>query len=259
MTLRPQDAATETSRNTDLLDVFATLADTLVDDYDVVDLLQTLVDASVELLDVQASGILLADQHGDLELIASTSESGRLVELIQLSAEEGPCIESFQHGIAVAVPDIAAVESDWPPFAEAAAEAGYRSVYAVPLRLRRTTIGTLNLFRTRTAELDDYEMRAAQAMADVATIGILHERTLRAADASREQLEHALQSRVTIEQAKGVVAFTASISVEEAFERLRQRARTSRRPLAEIARDVVAGRTLFGDGDGAGAGDAELG
>ncbi|WP_411557703.1 ANTAR domain-containing protein [Plantibacter sp. MPB07] len=226
----------------ELLEVFATLADTLIDDYDVVDLLQTLVDASVDLLDVDASGILLADQHGDLDLIASTSESSRLVELIQLSADEGPCIESFRGGMAVAVPEISAVAGEWPRFAQAAADAGFASVYAVPLRLRRTTIGTLNLFRTASEDLDELETRAAQAMADVATIGILHERTLRASDAAREQLERALQSRVTIEQAKGVVAFTASISVEDAFERLRTHARSSRRSLADVARDVVERR-----------------
>ena len=233
------DSGTGLGHNTELLEVFATLADTLIDDYDVVDLLQTLVDASVDLLDVDASGILLADQHGDLDLIASTSESSRLVELIKLSADEGPCIESFHGGIAVAVPDIAAVAAQWPRFAEAAAEVGFTSVYAVPLRLRRTTIGTLNLFRTAGEELDEIESRAAQAMADVATIGILHERTLRASDAARDQLERALQSRVIIEQAKGVVAYTASISVEDAFERLRKHARGARRPLVDVARDVV--------------------
>ncbi len=137
------------------------------------------------------------------------------------------------------MPDIAAVAAQWPRFAEAAAEAGFTSVYAVPLRLRRTTIGTLNLFRTAGEELDEIESRAAQAMADVATIGILHERTLRASDAARDQLERALQSRVIIEQAKGVVAYTASISVEDAFERLRKHARGARRPLVDVARDVV--------------------
>jgi transcriptional regulator with GAF, ATPase, and Fis domain len=213
-----EDSGTALGHGAELLEVFATLADTLIDDYDVVDLLQTLVDASVDLLDVDASGILLADQRGDLELIASTSESSRLVELIQLSADAGPCIESFRGGIAVAVPDIAAVAAQWPRFAEAAAEAGFTSVYAVPLRLRRTTIGTLNLFRAAGEALDELETRAAQAMADVATIGILHERTLRASDAARDQLERALQSRVIIEQAKGVVAYTASVSVEEAFD-----------------------------------------
>ena len=228
--------------STALLDVFATLADTLVDEYDVVDLLQALVDATVDLLDVQASGILLADPHGDLELIASTSESGKLVELIQLSADEGPCIDSFREATPVSIPEIAAVAADWPRFAEVAATAGFRSAHAFPLRLRRTTIGTLNLFRTTPEALDRFESRAAQAMADVATIGILHERTLRESDATREQLESALQSRVVIEQAKGVVAYTAAISVEEAFERIRKHARGGRRALADVARDIVERR-----------------
>lgn len=229
-------------RNADLLEVFATLADTLVDDYDTFELLQTLVASSVELLDVDAAGILLADRNNDLELVASTSEASRLVEMIQLSAEEGPCVDSFRLGVPVVVPDITADATRWPRFAELASLQGFSSVFAVPLRLRKMTIGTLNLFRATSSTLDDYETRAAQAMADVATIGILYERTLRASDTAREQLEHALQSRVTIEQAKGVVAFTSSVSVEEAFDRLRNHARRTRRPLAEVALDVVERR-----------------
>lgn len=229
-------------RNADLLEVFATLADTLVDDYDTFELLQTLVASSVELLDVDAAGILLADRNNDLELVASTSEASRLVEMIQLSAEEGPCVDSFRLGVPVVVPDITADATRWPRFAELASLQGFSSVFAVPLRLRKMTIGTLNLFRTTSSTLDDYETRAAQAMADVATIGILHERTLRASDTAREQLEHALRSRVTIEQAKGVIAFMSSISVEEAFNRLRSHARSVRRPLAEVALDVVERR-----------------
>lgn len=229
-------------RNADLLEVFATLADTLVDDYDTFELLQTLVASSVELLDVDAAGILLADRNNDLELVASTSEASRLVEMIQLSAEEGPCVDSFRLGVPVVVPDITADATRWPRFAELASLQGFSSVFAVPLRLRKMTIGTLNLFRTTSSTLDDYETRAAQAMADVATIGILHERTLRASDTAREQLERALQSRVTIEQAKGVIAFMSSISVEEAFNRLRSHARSARRPLAEVALDVVERR-----------------
>lgn len=229
-------------RNADLLEVFATLADTLVDDYDTFELLQTLVASSVELLDVDAAGILLADRNNDLELVASTSEASRLVEMIQLSAEEGPCVDSFRLGVPVVVPDITADATRWPRFAELASLQGFSSVFAVPLRLRKMTIGTLNLFRATSSTLDDYETRAAQAMADVATIGILHERTLRASDTAREQLEHALQSRVTIEQAKGVIAFMSAVSVEEAFNQLRSYARRSRRPLADVARDVVERR-----------------
>ncbi|MGK9148341.1 GAF and ANTAR domain-containing protein [Plantibacter flavus] len=232
-------------RNAELLEVFATLADTLVDDYDVFELLQTLVESSVELLDVDAAGILLADAGGELELVASTSEAGRLVEVIQLSAEEGPCVDSYRLGVPVVVPDISAELSRWSRFGRLASSEGFNSVFAVPLRLRKVTIGTLNLFRSKPSRLDDYETRAAQAMADVATIGILHERTVRAGDATREQLELALQSRVTIEQAKGVIAFMASVSVEEAFDRLRKHARSTRRPLADVARDVVERRLSF--------------
>jgi GAF domain-containing protein len=222
-----------------MLEVFATLADTLVADYDMVELLQLLVESCQDLLDVEAAGLLLADHNGELEVVASTDEESRLVETIQLSAEAGPCIESFRTATVVSVPDIAAAPERWHRFKAAALQNGFASTCAVPMRLRDTTIGSLNLLRTEPGELNREDLRAAQALADVATIGILHERSFRASDVTRAQLQLALNSRVTIEQAKGVLAHTHGISPDRAFDRLRTYARSHQLPLSLVAERVV--------------------
>ena len=236
---------TETDRQERLLEVFATLADTLVADYDIVELLQTLVESCQRLLDVSAAGLLLADDQGALEVIASTNEESRLVETIQLAAEAGPCIESYRTAKVVSVPDISAVPPEWSRFRDAAVDAGFASTYAIPLRLRDTTIGSLNLLRTETGELNAADIRAAQALADVATIGILHERTIAASDITRRQLQLALNTRVTIEQAKGVLAHTHGISMDEAFVRLRAYARSRQLPLSLVAEQLVHRKIIF--------------
>lgn len=228
------------TRDQELFEIFVALADTLVDEYDVVELLQTLVDSCVSLFDVAAAGLLLVGDAEALDLIASTSEESRLVELMQLSAEAGPCIECFRTSATVSIADIRQSPAEWSRFRAAAAEQGFGSVTALPMRLRSTTIGTLNLFRTGLGELNSRDLRAAQAMADVATIGILHERTVRAGNETRDQLQHALNSRVTIEQAKGVIAFTHTVSMDEAFARLRDYSRANRVPLALVAAQLVA-------------------
>jgi GAF domain-containing protein len=224
---------------------FATLADTLVSGLDVVDLLQTLVDTCVTLLDVAAAGVLLADAaSGRLDLVASTSEKSRLVEALQLAAEAGPCIECFRSGAMVSAPDIART-AESAEFKRLAAAQGFLSMHAVPLPLRETTVGTLNLFRDSVGELNDRDARVAQALADLATMGILHERDYRAADLVRQQLQVALSSRVVIEQAKGVLAHTHGISTDDAFVLLRNYARSNRVPLAEVAQQLVARTLIF--------------
>ncbi|AKV85732.1 transcriptional regulator [Microbacterium sp. CGR1] len=230
---------TAPTREARLLELFATLADTMVDDYDVVDLLQTLVDACQELLDASDAGILLADTAGDLELVASTSEATELVEVIQLGAEAGPCIECFVTGTAVSVPDIAAGSGKWPVFRQAALENGFAAIEAIPMRLRNTTIGTLNLLRSDTGSPPAEDLSAARAFADVATIGILHERSLREQESLSSQLQTALNSRVMIEQAKGVVSFTAGVSIPDAFTLMRTFARDHGLRLSEVAERIV--------------------
>lgn len=240
---------TETTREVRLLQLFAKLADTLVDDYDVVDLLQTLVDACQELLDATDAGILLAVPAGELELIASTSEAADLVEVMQLGAESGPCIECFLTGASVSVPDIAESER-WPIFRQAALENGFAAIEAIPMRLRNTTIGTLNLLRSTAGMPPPEDLSAARAFADVATIGILHERALREKETVADQLQTALNSRVMIEQAKGVVSFTADVSIPEAFTLIRTFARTRGLRLGEVAEQVVRREIRFESPEG---------
>lgn len=230
--------ATRTDR---LFEAFATLADTLVAGYDVLDLLQSLVEYCHDLLDVDSAGILLQNGGGELEVVASTSESNTLIEVMQLDANSGPCLESFRTRAVVSVPDIEAGSERWPEFRATALALGIRSVYAIPLRLRETTIGTLNLVRNESGELNPHDVRAAQALADVATIGILQERTIRDATTIRDQLQAALSSRIVIEQAKGVVAETGKLSMDAAFDRIRKHARAHQTPLSVVARQLVAG------------------
>jgi GAF domain-containing protein len=222
-----------------LLRTFATLADSLVDDFQVLDILQTLVEACTDLLDVSAAGILLLGADGHLDLAASTNEANRTVELMQLSAQAGPCIQSFRTGRMVAVPDLAAAPAAWSAFRDSAMQQGFAATYAVPLRLRQTRIGALNLMNTSGATMDEPHLLAARALADVATIAILQERTIREHDTLARQLQTALDSRVIVEQAKGVIAHTRGTSIEEAFTILRDHARAERRPISEIAEAVV--------------------
>jgi len=234
---------TGTPRETRIVDTFATLADTLVDSYDVVELLQTLVETCADVLDVDAAGIMLANAWGELEVIASTSETSRLIEVLQLDAEAGPCMTTFITGQPVACPDIADAPAAWAAFSAGALALGVRSAHAVPLRLRATVIGTLNLFGTAPGTLSAPDLRIARAMADVATIGILHERTLREHEVVQAQLQRAIGSREVIEQAKGVVSHVRSVSIDDAFGIIRAHAVASGERLSDVAQAIVD-RTL---------------
>lgn len=222
---------------------FVALADTLVDDYDVADLLHTLVQQCVELLDVAAAGLTLADERGSLQVLASSTEQARLLELFQLSIDEGPCVECFTTSAPVLVADIAAQALRWPRFATEAARDGFASVHALPLRLRKQTIGALNLFGGAPGELSADDVRLAQGLADTATIGILQERAIRRGETLSEQLQTALNSRVIIEQAKGVLAATGKLTMDSAFTALRGYARRNNLRLSDVAR-ALADREL---------------
>jgi transcriptional regulator with GAF, ATPase, and Fis domain len=225
-----------------LAETFVLVADTLVAGYDVVDLLQTLVERCAEILGAADAGIILADTVGNLEVVASTSESTRLIELMQLRGSGGPCIEAFLTGRPVTIADIAEVEGVWPEFACDARAAGYTAVHSTPMRLRTETIGALNLFRTTSGPLNADDVAATQALADVATIGILQERAFHEADIARQQLQRALDSRVVIEQAKGVIAQIHGLDMDLAFQLLRGHARSTGGRLHEVAQDVVERR-----------------
>ncbi len=229
------------SREKNLAETFVLLADTLVDDNDEVDLLDQLVGACVNLLGVTACGLLLDDQRGNLAVVASSSESTRLLEIFQLQTNEGPCLDCVRTGAPVSSDDLQSDADRWPQFVPAAIEAGFRSVAAVPLRLRDQTIGGLNMFHARRAPIPDDDRRLAQALADVATIGILQRRSTHRSSAMAEQLQHALNSRVAIEQAKGVLAERRGVDTDQAFSTLRQFARTNNLKLTDVALAVVRG------------------
>ncbi|WP_328608742.1 GAF and ANTAR domain-containing protein [Amycolatopsis sp. NBC_00345] len=222
---------------------FVALADTLVDDYDIADLLHTLVRQCVTLLDVAAAGLTLVDERGSLQVLASSTEQARLIELFQLNIDEGPCVECFTGQAPVLVADIAAQSARWPRFAVEAARDGFASVHALPLRLRKQTIGALNLFGHHTGELGADDLELAQGLADTATIGILQERAIRRGEILSEQLQTALNSRVIIEQAKGVLAVVGRLAMDDAFTVLRDYARGTNSRLSEVAR-ALADRKL---------------
>jgi GAF domain-containing protein/ANTAR domain-containing protein len=203
-------------RSSALAESFVTLADTMGDDFDVLDLMDQLVGSCLGLLRVEAAGLLLRGSKG-LKLAASSSEEGRLLGLFQLEYDEGPCLDSVSSGRAVAVDEIGHGADRWPEFAQAAAMLGFGSTYAFPLRLREQTVGGLNLFGVLPDSLGEADQRVGQALADTATIGLLQrERHNRAARAAA-QLQGALNSRVVIEQAKGVLAEYAQLDMESAF------------------------------------------
>lgn len=231
---------TDTSRERRLSSAFVMLADTLISAYDLVDLLHTLMDECLELLDVEAAGLLLISGRGELELVASTSERADFVEVLQLDAGAGPCVESFTTAAAVSLADVDEAPEAWSQFRAAAVLQGFHSAHAVPLRLRADVIGAMGLFRRSSGVLSPADAALAQALADVATIGILQERLIRERGIVTEQLQHALDSRIVIEQAKGVVAESAGVEMDAAFAMLRAHARGHNRSLRSVAEDVVA-------------------
>ncbi|HMD91341.1 MAG TPA: GAF and ANTAR domain-containing protein [Trebonia sp.] len=230
--------------DTDLLsDTFIDLADTMVADFDVIDFLHMLTDRTVRLLGASAAGVVLADPRGELRVAAASSEEVGLLELFQLQNDQGPCLDCFRTGRPVTAADLAAAAQQWPRFAQAAVQAGFRTVQALPMRLRDQVIGALNLFRAEPGAFDPADLRIAQALADVATIGLLHERNVRRRETVAEQLQAALNSRVVIEQAKGKLAERLGIDMDRAFTMLRDYARNTNQHLTDVARDFVASGT----------------
>lgn len=227
------------TREQRLARVFVELADTLVAQFDVIDFMHTLTDRCVELLGADAAGLMLADQRGHLRVIASSAESARLVEVFELQHSEGPSVDCFHSGEQVVNLDVVQIRARWPGFAAEALELGFRSAHALPMRLREDVIGVINLFTRAGRPLSDDDIAVGQAMADVATIGLLHERVGRQKEVLAEQLQMALNSRVLIEQAKGVLAERSRITPTEAFVVMRTYARRQHRPLTSVAAAVV--------------------
>ena len=230
-----------TSKQTLLGETMVVLADNLVADFDVVELLTMLADRCVSILGAGAAGLMLAAPDGVLRVIASSNEQMRLLELFELQTDEGPCLECFQTGDAISHADLASATARWPKFAPEALANGFRSVHALPMRLRGTVVGALNLFQTEPEGMDDDSVRAAQAFADIATIAILQYRATLESHQVMARLNTALTTRIVIEQAKGIVAEHQKLDMEQAFSALRGHARRNNLRLTDVAVAVVNG------------------
>jgi transcriptional regulator with GAF, ATPase, and Fis domain len=230
-----------TSREQRIASTFVELADTLVADFDVIDFLHTLATRSVELLGVTAAGIMLADQRGQLQVVASSTEEARLLELYELQNNEGPCLDCYRTGAPVAREDLPAMHATWPAFTPQLRQHGFHSAQALPMRLRTETIGALNLFRTEPGRLTEADLGIGQAMADVATVGLLQERAIAARELVATQLQAALTSRVVLEQAKGMLAQRVGLSLDQAFQLMRAYARSNNRRLSDVAAHIIDG------------------
>jgi GAF domain-containing protein len=228
-------------RETLLVRTLVELADTLVDDFDVIELLIRLTDRCIDVLDIAAAGIMLVAPDGELRVMASSSEAMRVLELFEVQAQEGPCLDCHRTGEAVLDQDLADAAGRWPRFSAEALDAGFLTVHALPMRLRGTVIGALNLFQVDTGPLRRADVEAAQALADIATIAILQHRAVREAQVLNEQLQQALNSRIVIEQAKGMVAERRGVDMEGAFGIVREHARRHNLRLADLAADIIAG------------------
>ncbi len=219
---------------------FVEVADTLIDEFDLVEFLHLVADRTATLVGAASAGLLLADERGRLEFMAASDENAKLLELFQLQNSEGPCLEAFRTGQPVVNVDLGSAADRWPLFAPRATAAGFASVHAFPLRLRRQVIGALNVFGTPTGGgFDEADVPIVQALADIATIGLLQERTIRHGEILTEQLQGALNSRIIIEQAKGAVAQAHGIDVDEAFVMIRAFARRHNRRLTDLAQAIV--------------------
>jgi transcriptional regulator with GAF, ATPase, and Fis domain len=230
-----------------LTETFVELADTLVDDFDLIEFLYTLVHRCVELVDVSAVGLMIGDGRGRLQVMASSTEETRLLELFQLQNGEGPCLQCFRTGQPVEDPDLVLAADRWPLFAPEAVRAGFRTVHALPMRLRTQTIGALNLFHVRADALADADIRIAQALVDIATIGLIQLDLGRRRDVLLDQLETALDLRIAVEQAKGMVAQILGITPTDAFGVLRRYAAEHHHRLTELVEAVIE-RNPLADG-----------
>jgi GAF domain-containing protein len=229
------------TRESEVVRVLVEMADTLVDDYDVVDLLTGLAGRSVTMLGASAAGVMLASPSGNLGLVASSSEAMRLLELFELQAREGPCLDAFRTGEPVGHEILQAGAGRWPTFSQAAIEAGFASAFAIPLRLRDTTLGALNLLSTGQTPMEEADLIVARAFADLAALSIVQHRASEEALLLNSQMSVALNSRIVIEQAKGVLSERAGIDLADAFARMRSYARSQNLRLTDVAHAAVEG------------------
>lgn len=229
----------ETTRETSVLEAVVTLVDSLLDDFDVVELLTDLTEQCARLLNVGAAGLLLAGPRRDLHLMAATSKRSRDLEMFQLQADEGPCLDCFTSGKPVSAPDLRNDTARWPAFAAAATDAGFVSVHAVPMRAAGTVLGALGLFGTQVGELEAADLLVARTLAHVACVAILQEHHPTPVTVV-PPLQAALTDRVVVDQACGFVSELLGIPIEDAFDLLRRYARTHAAHLTDAARNLIA-------------------
>lgn len=234
---------TDPSRETRVLDAVVTLVDSLLDDFDVVDLLTDLTERCADLLDVAAAGFLLADPMDRLRPLAATTDQAEALELFQLQSDEGPCVDCYRTGQPVSVADLATAEQRWPRFVPAARDAGFASVHAVPMRAAGIVLGALGLFGSRPGALNEADLLVGQTLAHVACVAILQEHPPTPATVL-PQLRSALTSRIVVEQAKGFLREILDVPVEEAFTLLRAYARSRGEHLTEVARALMGDRLV---------------
>ncbi len=227
------------SRERNIIQAFMDLSGELVDGYDIVDLLQQLTTSAAQLLDVASAALLLADQRGVLHLVAASSERTHDLEVVQLQRDQGPCLDCYHTGQPVIAADLAADPQHWPQFTSAARTLGFASVHAVPMRLRDTVLGTLGLFGTSPGTLDTDDLALAQALVHVASVAIVNEKSAAHRIVVNTQLQHALTSRILIEQAKGILAHVGKLDMDGAFTVLRRYARDHGDKLSDVARRIV--------------------
>jgi len=235
------------SREAQLSELFVELADTLTSDFDLVDLLTRLVVRLADMLPADEAGVILADHRGELHVMASSTERMRVLELFELQNDEGPCLDAYRSGEPLINVELDGADTRWPRFAAEARERGFWLVHAFPMHLRGEAVGVVNAFAADHDLLTPEEARVGQALADAATIGILQERSTREARTVVEQLQHALTSRVLIEQAKGVLAEQTGREVSDVFELLRGHARRDNMRIADVARAVLDRRLSVED------------
>jgi GAF domain-containing protein len=222
-----------------LAEVFVEVADTLVDEFDLVEFLQTLTTRTAELTAATATGLLFADHEGRLQFVAASDERAKVLDLFQVQADEGPCRDCFQNGTPVISTDLQSAHDRWPRFTPRALHAGVRSVHAFPMRLRREVIGSLGMFGAEPGTMEPADVHLVQALADIATIGLLQERAIHRGEVLTEQLQSALNSRIVIEQAKGVIAQTYGTTIDTAFEMIRTYCRRNHLRLSQVTHDIV--------------------
>jgi len=227
------------TRQAAVISSLAEMADTLVEDFDIVELLTGLADRCVKLLGVSAAGVMLSSPAGDLRLVASSSDAMRVVELFELQTQEGPCLDAYRTGERVEHENLHAGSGRWPRFSLVALDAGFESVFALPLRLRDKTIGALNLFSVEQNPMAEDDVIIARAFADLATISVVQHAAATENQLVNEQLTRALGNRVLIEQAKGVIFERAGVEMEEAFSLLRSYARANNLHLTDVAQAAI--------------------